>query len=103
MYKSVLLLTVICCMFVAKISLAIPWTSLYSMPVVVDVEDVYILAGPITDRKYDARKEKSLSLAIKRNKLAELENSKFDDDGEDNLINSGTVFGRFWEICLVSV
>jgi vacuolar protein sorting-associated protein 13A/C len=66
--------------YIGKISLTIPWTSLYSLPVKVNVEDVYVLAGPITDRKYDARKEKALTLAIKHNKLAELERTKVDDD-----------------------
>ena len=62
--------------------MTIPWRSLYSLPVKVNIEDVYVLAGPITDRSYDARKEAALNNAIKRAKLAELDKSRAEDEGE---------------------
>ena len=56
-----------------KISLSIPWISLYSSPVTAILEDVYILVGPIADRKYDAAKEEALQNAVKRQMLDILE------------------------------
>lgn len=55
----------------------IPWTSLFSASVVVNVEDVYLLAGPITDRVYDPERERALQNAVKRQLLEtmELENA----------------------------
>ncbi len=58
----------------------IPWTSLYSLPVVVNVEDVYVLAAPLSD-EYDARRDAALQNAIKRNKLAELEAAQLGEPG----------------------
>ncbi|RZF33558.1 hypothetical protein LSTR_LSTR008204 [Laodelphax striatellus] len=58
---------------IGRVSLHIPWSGLYSQPVIVEVEDVYLIAGPITDREYDSEKEKRLSRASKRKKLEDLE------------------------------
>ncbi|KAI0224021.1 Vacuolar protein sorting-associated protein 13A [Lamellibrachia satsuma] len=72
---------------VGKIRLTIPWTSLYTSPVTAVLEDVYILVGPIGDRKYDAAKEAAQRNAIKRQKLEALENkqdeTKDGTSGED--------------------
>ncbi|KAG1650405.1 Vacuolar protein sorting-associated protein 13C [Nymphon striatum] len=70
---------------IGKISLDIPWTSLYSEPVIVNVEDVFLLAGPITDRDYDPELERLLLRAEKRKKLEDLaptSTSATDDDDE---------------------
>ncbi|KAK7790642.1 hypothetical protein R5R35_006536 [Gryllus longicercus] len=61
---------------IGKISLNIPWSGLYSQSVVVSIEDVYIIAGPTTDRKYDSELEKRLIRAAKRKKLEALEGEK---------------------------
>lgn len=64
-----------------KIRLTIPWTSLYTSPVTAVLEDVYILVGPIGDRKYDAAKEAAQRNAIKRQKLEALENKQDETKG----------------------
>ena len=51
----------------------IPWTSLFSASVVVRVEDVYLLAGPVTDRPYDHARETALHNAAKQQVLQSLE------------------------------
>ena len=58
-----------------NIKIDIPWTSLFSASVVAHLEDVYILAGPITDRVYDLEKERALQNAVKRQMLESLEAS----------------------------
>ena len=68
-------------MFVGKIVAQIPWTSLYSLPVVVSVEDVYVLAAPLNDGGYDPRRDAALQNAIKRKKLADLEQTEIIDAG----------------------
>ena len=65
-----------------KIVASIPWTSLYSMPVVLNVEDVYILAAPLNDGGYDSERDVALQNAIKRKKLADLEQPQAGDPGE---------------------
>ncbi|XP_071956749.1 intermembrane lipid transfer protein VPS13A-like [Antedon mediterranea] len=61
---------------VGKISFVIPWTSLFSSPVIVNVEDVLLLVSPVTARPYDEEKEKRLENAAKRKVLEQLERSK---------------------------
>ena len=70
------------CPFAGKIVASIPWTSLYSMPVVLNVEDVYVLAAPLNDGGYDSRRDAALQNAIKRKKLADLEQPQAGDQGE---------------------
>ncbi|CAH1274208.1 VPS13A [Branchiostoma lanceolatum] len=72
--------------YVEKLSVNIPWTSLYTSPVKASLEGVYIVAGPVTDRKYDAKREKRLLDAVKRKKLQELDtpqNSPTQPDDEE--------------------
>ncbi|XP_053396044.1 intermembrane lipid transfer protein VPS13A-like isoform X3 [Mercenaria mercenaria] len=61
--------------YVGYIKVDIPWTSLFSSSVVVHVEDVYLLAGPVTDRMYDPERERALQNAIKREALESLSTS----------------------------
>ncbi|XP_060597080.1 intermembrane lipid transfer protein Vps13-like, partial [Ruditapes philippinarum] len=63
--------------YVGYIKVDIPWTSLFSSSVVVRVEDVYLLAGPVTDRVYDPERERALQNAIKRETLESLGTSTF--------------------------
>ncbi|XP_068086254.1 intermembrane lipid transfer protein VPS13A [Anabrus simplex] len=58
---------------VGRISLSIPWSGLYTQSVVANVEDVYIIAGPVVDRAYDPEREKRLVRAAKKKKLEDLE------------------------------
>ncbi|XP_077487985.1 intermembrane lipid transfer protein VPS13A-like isoform X2 [Amblyomma americanum] len=58
---------------IGKVSVDIPWLSLSSEPVLIHVEDVLILAGPISDEPYDAEKERLLARACKSRRLELLE------------------------------
>jgi len=50
--------------------------------VIVNIEDVYVLACPVADHSYDARREKALKMAIKKKLLEELEATATADDGK---------------------
>ena len=71
-----------------RIHLSLSWLSLYSSPVVVVIEDVYVLAGPITDQRYDASHQVALMAAMKQAKLNKLEAR----DGESQAIGGSTVW-----------
>ncbi|KAJ9582487.1 hypothetical protein L9F63_003180, partial [Diploptera punctata] len=58
---------------IGKISLSIPWTGLYTQPVILTLEDIYVITGPVVDRPYDPEKEKRLIRAAKKKKLEDLE------------------------------
>lgn len=59
---------------IGRIRLQIPWTNLWSQSMVVSVEDVHILCGPIVNRSpFDEEKNKRLVRAMKRRALARLE------------------------------
>ncbi|WAR06888.1 VP13A-like protein [Mya arenaria] len=62
--------------YIGYIKVDIPWTGLFSSSVIVNVEDVYLLAGPISDRVYNPEQERALQNAIKREILDSLELSK---------------------------
>ena len=70
--------------YVGYIKLDIPWSSLFSASVVAHLEDVYILAGPITDRVYDPERERALQNAVKREMLESLETSAISKVGKKN-------------------
>lgn len=57
-------------MLIGKLVLKIPWKNLYSMPVVVDIEDLYLLVAPNAVVSYDAVKTEAAAHAAK---LVELE------------------------------
>lgn len=58
---------------IGKVSVDIPWLSLSSEPVLVHIEDVLILAGPVGNDPYDADKERLLARARKTRRLELLE------------------------------
>lgn len=51
----------------------IPWKNLYSMPVVVTIEDLYLLAVPNTSVSYNAEKQSKADLDAKRAELLKLD------------------------------
>lgn len=58
---------------VGKIWLQIPWTSLLNQPVVVNIEDVHIVCGPIVRcAPFDEEQNKRLFRAYKRKALNDL-------------------------------
>ncbi|XP_060801512.1 intermembrane lipid transfer protein Vps13 isoform X2 [Amyelois transitella] len=59
---------------IGRISLQIPWSGLYTQPVIVHIEDVLVLVGPaISNRHFDPEREKRLMRAAKRKILQDLE------------------------------
>ncbi|CAB3254271.1 unnamed protein product [Arctia plantaginis] len=59
---------------IGRIGLQIPWTGLYTQPVVVHIEDVLVLVGPaISNSHFDPDREKRLTRAAKRKILQDLE------------------------------
>ncbi|XP_046398302.1 vacuolar protein sorting-associated protein 13C-like isoform X1 [Ischnura elegans] len=66
---------------IGKVSLDIPWNNLYAKSVRIEIEDVFLIAGPIAEREFDPQKEKRLNRAAKRKKLADLENESFFGSG----------------------
>jgi len=69
-------------LFAGHLKLDIPWTNLFSADVDVAIENVYILAGPITDRQYDPERERQLQNAVKRQLLEAIEKSLLQDVGK---------------------
>ncbi|XP_022100693.1 vacuolar protein sorting-associated protein 13A-like [Acanthaster planci] len=61
---------------IGRIIADIQWTSLFSKPLSVSVEDVLILAGPVYDRPYDEARERQLQNAVKRKLLEDLDRAK---------------------------
>ncbi|KAL1131713.1 hypothetical protein AAG570_011326 [Ranatra chinensis] len=62
---------------IGRINIRIPWGGFSTQSVVLDIEEVYIIVAPITDRDYDPDKEKRLMRASKRRKLEVLEAENF--------------------------
>lgn len=59
---------------IGKINLQIPWSGLYTQPVLVHIEDVLILVGPaISNSNFDPERERRLTRAAKRKILQDLE------------------------------
>ncbi|XP_045499068.1 vacuolar protein sorting-associated protein 13A-like [Colias croceus] len=59
---------------IGRVNLQIPWSGLYTQPVVVNIEDVLILVGPaISNSYFDPEREKRLTRAAKRKILQDLE------------------------------
>ncbi|KAM3960055.1 LOW QUALITY PROTEIN: intermembrane lipid transfer protein VPS13A [Aphomia sociella] len=59
---------------IGRINLQIPWSGLYTQPVVVHIEDVLVLVGPaISNSYFDPDREKRLTRAAKRKILQDLE------------------------------
>ncbi|XP_057653630.1 intermembrane lipid transfer protein VPS13A-like [Diorhabda carinulata] len=60
---------------IGKVWLQIPWTTLWNQPIIINIEDVHVIAGPVvTDEPFDEDKNKRLSRAAKRKALADLDN-----------------------------
>lgn len=59
--------------FLGQLTLQIPWSNLRGKPVKVIIEDAYLLASPMLIEEYDEEKIKERELALKRQKLQELE------------------------------
>ncbi|XP_025099873.1 vacuolar protein sorting-associated protein 13A-like isoform X2 [Pomacea canaliculata] len=60
--------------YVGHLKLNIPWTNLFTADIDIAIENVYVLAGPITDRQFDPERERQLQNAVKRQLLESIEN-----------------------------
>lgn len=60
------------CGYVGKISLLIPWANPFSEPYEITVHDVYLIAGPVRDRKYDPERARASEVEAKRKRLAQI-------------------------------
>ncbi|KAK3591108.1 hypothetical protein CHS0354_035920 [Potamilus streckersoni] len=78
--------------YVGLIKFAIPWTRLFSTSIHIQIQDVYVLAGPITDRQYDPELERGLQNAIKRQMLETLQTSAV-----NNMVNTADENPGFFE------
>ncbi|KAF7991246.1 hypothetical protein HCN44_002808 [Aphidius gifuensis] len=72
---------------IGKVSLKIPWASLFSQPIILCVEDIYIVAVPGMSGNYDEEIQKRLMRSAKRKILEELEG--------DGLFKTGLPSGLF--------
>ncbi|CAG9865247.1 unnamed protein product [Phyllotreta striolata] len=61
---------------IGKLILKIPWKSLYTERTIITVEDVYFLAQPNQQVKYDPVKDEQTKLDFKRKELARIEEAK---------------------------
>ncbi|XP_071548119.1 LOW QUALITY PROTEIN: intermembrane lipid transfer protein VPS13A-like [Panulirus ornatus] len=80
---------------IGRISLTIPYSSFFTQPVVINVEDVFLLVTPVVE--YDEEREKDLDRARKRQVLAHLfpETTPADDSQDTNSI-WGLLYNRIW-------
>ncbi|KAH8253644.1 hypothetical protein KR032_006328 [Drosophila birchii] len=59
--------------FLGKLVLKIPWKNLYSQPVIVNVEDLYVLVSPNNNVQYNEEKEAKYEMDLKKAAMAALE------------------------------
>ncbi|XP_030388188.1 vacuolar protein sorting-associated protein 13 [Scaptodrosophila lebanonensis] len=59
--------------YLGKLVLKIPWKNLYSQPVIVDIEDLYVLVSPKNNVEYNAEKEAKYELEAKKAALDAME------------------------------
>ncbi|KOX79049.1 Vacuolar protein sorting-associated protein 13C [Melipona quadrifasciata] len=76
---------------IGRIVLKIPWSGLFSQPIILCIEDVYVAAVPAAYGPYDAEVQKKLLRAEKRKILEDLkEDEAFKAELFDNLLASVT-------------
>ncbi|XP_044757951.1 vacuolar protein sorting-associated protein 13A-like [Coccinella septempunctata] len=82
---------------IGKLSIQIPWTTIWDSTTVINVEDVFILANPVVNGNlYDEEKDKMLRRAQKRKVLADLDSeshfiggpSSFSEHLVSNILNN---------------
>ncbi|XP_024221985.1 vacuolar protein sorting-associated protein 13C [Bombus impatiens] len=76
---------------IGRIVLKIPWSGLFSQPIILCIEDIYIVAVPAAYGPYDAEVQKKLIRAEKKKILEDLkEDEAFKTELFDNLLASVT-------------
>ncbi|KAJ6629556.1 Vacuolar protein sorting-associated protein 13, partial [Pseudolycoriella hygida] len=66
-----------------KLVLKIPWKNLYSMPVVADVEDLYLLVAPNAAVPYNAEKQEKAEWESKKSELVRFDEAKKREQDKD--------------------
>lgn len=61
---------------IGKLVLKIPWKNLYNSEFVINVEDIYLLAQPNQQVKYDPIKEDKKSFEAKQKEIQKVEDAK---------------------------
>ncbi|XP_052841610.1 intermembrane lipid transfer protein Vps13 [Drosophila gunungcola] len=59
--------------YLGKLVLKIPWKNLYSQPVIVNIDDLYVLVSPNNNVQYNAEKEAKYEMDLKKAALDALE------------------------------
>ncbi|KAL8669265.1 MAG: hypothetical protein Q9168_006138 [Polycauliona sp. 1 TL-2023] len=59
--------------YLGSLTMSIPWTNLRGKPVKINIEDVFLLAAPKEDAKYDVEEEAKRAHAVKMEKLENAE------------------------------
>jgi len=59
-----------------KLVLKIPWKSLYSSPVIVNIEDLFLLAAPESEIVYVPEREEKWAQEAKQAELRRIEDAK---------------------------
>ncbi|XP_017049520.1 vacuolar protein sorting-associated protein 13 [Drosophila ficusphila] len=70
--------------YLGKLVLKIPWKNLYSQPVVVNIEDLYVLVSPNNNVQYNAEKEAKYEMDVKKAALDALEAARKKELEKDN-------------------
>lgn len=80
---------------IGRISLTVPYSSFFTQPVVINIEDVFVLVTPVVE--YDREREKDFDRASKRQTLAYLfpEPTLVDDVHDRNSL-WGMLYNRIW-------
>lgn len=55
--------------YLGELSLQIPWAALKTKPIVINISDLFILAGPKAERPYDEESEQEQAYRAKMEKL----------------------------------
>lgn len=63
--------------------LKIPWKNLYSLPVVADVEDLYLLVAPNASVPYNAEKQEKIDWEVKKGELDKFDEAKKREQDKD--------------------
>ncbi|XP_045467694.1 vacuolar protein sorting-associated protein 13C-like [Harmonia axyridis] len=82
---------------IGKLSMQIPWTTIWDTTTIINIEDIFILANPVINgNPYDEEKDKRLKRAQKRKALADLDSeshfiggpSSFSEHLVSNILNN---------------
>ncbi|CAG9772493.1 unnamed protein product [Ceutorhynchus assimilis] len=68
---------------IGSLVLKVPWTSIYTKPTIVKIEDIYLLAQPNQQVVYDPLKEDKWLLESKKKEIQKIENAKKADREKD--------------------